>query len=231
MRDMHQTFVPGNDAPSGLAFALGIGQPAPRCAPSGGAGKFRGTFVPAQFSYEGDGRTRSALDFESLVELHHAALYRFAVSLTHAESDAGDLVQETFLSWATKGDQLRDSSKAKAWLFTTLHRHFLRIHRRAARFPHLEITEAEAELPSVEPDVVNHLDAAEVVALLARIHPQFRAAVSLFYLEDYSYEEIGTILEIPLGTVKSRIARGLAELKALVFEHASKVNDRERERS
>jgi RNA polymerase sigma-70 factor (ECF subfamily) len=161
------------------------------------------------------------VDFETLVELHYGPLYRFAMSLTRTESDACDLVQQTFLTWATKGHQLQDLSKVKSWLFTTLHRAFLESRRRSTRFPHIEITEAEAELPSVEPDMVSHLDAQDVLQLLGKMDEQFQAAVALFYLEDYSYNEIATILEIPLGTVKSRIARGLAQLKELVLRKAA----------
>lgn len=139
------------------------------------------------------------------------------MSLTRTESDACDLVQQTFLTWATKGHQLQDPSKAKGWLFTTLHRCFLESRRRTTRFPHLEINEAEAELPHIEPELVNHLDAQNVLQLLGQVDSQFQAAVALFYLEDYSYNEIASILEIPLGTVKSRIARGLGQLKALVL--------------
>ena len=172
--------------------------------------------MAARASYSED-RQRGELDFQSLVDLHYGPLYRFAMSLTRAESDACDLVQQTFLTWATKGHQLQDLSKVKSWLFTTLHRSFLESRRRSTRFPQLEITEAEAELPSVEPDLVSHLDAQEVLHLLSRVDEQFQAAVALFYLEDYSYNEIAGILEIPLGTVKSRIARGLAQLKELVL--------------
>ena len=142
------------------------------------------------------------------------------MSLTGTESDAGDLVQETFLTWANKGHQLQDASRVKAWLFTTLHRGFLESRRRVTRFPHFELTEAEAELPPVEVDLVARLDAQGVVALLGQVDPQFQAAVALFYLEDYSYQEIATILEVPLGTVKSRIARGLVQLKELVLRPA-----------
>ena len=167
-------------------------------------------------SYSED-RQRSGLDFQSLVDLHYGTLYRFAMSLTRVESDACDLVQQTFLTWATKGHQLQDSSKVKSWLFTSLHRAFLESRRRIARFPHLELTEAGAELPNVEPDQVDRLDARDVVQLLAQVDEQFQAAVALFYLEDYSYNEIAGILEIPLGTVKSRIARGLTQLRELVL--------------
>jgi RNA polymerase sigma factor (sigma-70 family) len=150
------------------------------------------------------------------VDAYYAPLYRFAMSLTRSEADAADLVQETFLAWANKGHQLQDNSKAKGWLFTTLHRGFLQSRRRFTRFPHIEISEVEGEVPQVDPGMVNHLDAQKAVELLGLVDPQYQAAVALFYLEDYSYNEIAAILEVPLGTVKSRIARGLLQLKNLV---------------
>lgn len=164
--------------------------------------------------------------FQRLVEAHYGPLYRFAMSLTRAESDACDLVQQTYLVWATKGHQLQDAAKAKSWLFTTLHRCFLESRRRGARFPHLEISEAEAELPAVEPELVNRLDARDILELLGQVDEQFQSAVALFYLEEYSYNEIAAILEVPLGTVKSRIARGLAQLRELVLRRGSSARER-----
>lgn len=185
-----------------------------------------GTFVSARASYT-QGADQGPADFQSLVDLHYAALYRFAVSLTRSENDAADLVQGTFLTWAAKGHQLLDRSKAKAWLFTTLHRAFLESQRRVTRFPHLEISSAEEELPSVE--FVEQLDSQSVLDLLARVDPQYQAAVALFYLEDYSYLEIAEILQVPLGTVKSRIARGLTQLKNLVQKAAVACKGPDRE--
>jgi RNA polymerase sigma-70 factor (ECF subfamily) len=186
------------------------------------SGEISGTFVPAHSSYNRD-RQPGALDFQVLVDAYYAPLYRFAMSLTRTESDAGDLVQDTFLAWAAKGHQLREAAKVKSWLFTTLHRRFLETQRRVTRFPEVELEEAAEELLTVEPELVDHLDAHAMVELLARVDPQFQAAVALFYLEDYSYSEISAILEVPLGTVKSRIARGLAQLKTLVLKHASRA--------
>ena len=68
----------------------------------------------------------------------------------------------------------------------------------------------------MDPSLTNELDAQQIVVLLGQVDPQYQAAVALFYLEDYSYNEIAEILGVALGTVKSRIARGLAQLKALV---------------
>ena len=75
--------------------------------------------------------------------------------------------------------------------------------------------EAEPELPVVELDLPGWLDALDMTALLSRLDETFRAPVALFYLEDCSLAEIAVILEAPLGTVKSRISRGLERLRAL----------------
>ena len=156
---------------------------------------------------------RRDLDFEQLVEQQHAPLYRFALSLSRNENDAADLVQQTFYLWARKGHQLVDPAKVKGWLFTTLHREFLAKRRRLIRFPHQALAEVEEELPAVPPELAERLDWAVAAECLAQIDAIFQAPVALFYLEDYSYQEIAEILEIPLGTVKSRIARGIAQLQ------------------
>ena len=75
-------------------------------------------------------------EFERLVNRYYRDLYRFGFSLTGSEADACDLTQETFYVWARKGHQLRNPDNAKAWLFTTLHREFLKVCRRRKRFPH-----------------------------------------------------------------------------------------------
>ena len=158
---------------------------------------------------------RGDVDFEQLVEHHHAALYRFAVSLSRNENDAADLVQQTFYLWASKGHQLVDLAKIKSWLFTTLHREFLARRRRLLRFPHHELAEVEQELPEVPPELPARLDWDVLAECLAEVDATFQAPVALFYLEDYSYSEIADILEIPLGTVKSRIARGIGQLQQM----------------
>lgn len=159
-----------------------------------------------------------SLDFESLVARHYKPLYQFAFSLTRDEADACDLTQQTFCIWATKGYQLRDVSKVKTWLFTTLHREFLGARRKLVRFPQVELEQAAAELPSVSPPPFNQLDTTQVLSALARLDEIYQAPVALFYLEDYSYNEISEILDVPMGTVKSRLARGLGRLYQLLTE-------------
>src|SRR5438552_17317624 len=103
------------------------------------------------------------LNFESIVARYYEPLYQFAFGLTQVEADACDLTQQTFYVWARKGHQLRDVSKVKTWLFTTLHREFLESRRRQTRFPHYELEQVDAELPSVSPARVNQLDSPRVV--------------------------------------------------------------------
>jgi RNA polymerase sigma-70 factor (ECF subfamily) len=156
-------------------------------------------------------------DFEQIVSQHYEPLYRFAFSLTRTEADACDLTQQTFYVWATKVHQLRDRTKVKSWLFTILHREFLNIRKRSVRFPHFELSDAVEDLPTIPPEVANTLDSARVIEFLGQVQEPYRAALTLFYLEDYSYKEIAHILEVPLGTVRSRISRGLAQLQRSIL--------------
>ena len=160
----------------------------------------------------------TGMGFESIVEQYYEPLYKFAFSLARSEADASDLTQQTFYVWATKGHQLRDQNKAKTWLFTTLHRAFLQSRRRETRFPHEPLHEAEEQLPTTDPVMAHDLDWQQVLDALGKVDENYQAAVALFYLEDCSYREIAEILDVPIGTVKSRLARGLGQLKKILLE-------------
>ena len=161
------------------------------------------------------------LDLAALVEEYYPPLYKFAYSLTGSEADASDLTQQTFYIWQTKGHQLREAGKVKSWLFTTMHHEYLNSKRRFTRFPHCDLDQAQGELPPAPALSPNQLDAETVVAALARVDQPHQGAVALFYLEDYSYKEIAEILKIPIGTVKSRLARGIAQLQQLLVPAAT----------
>ena len=157
--------------------------------------------------------------FSQLVDAHYVSLYRFALSLTRREADACDLVQQTFYIWATKGEALREMSKAKSWLFTTLYREFLRGRRRDSRATSIEdLPPGEQDIAAEDVDRVSRLDATIVVAALQSVDEVFRAPLTLFYLEDLSYLEIAGALEVPIGTVMSRLSRGKAQLR-VALEH------------
>ena len=152
-------------------------------------------------------------EFEELVDAHYKPLYRFAYSLAKNPDGASDLVQQTFCIWAEKGHQLKDRSKAKTWLFTTLFREHLAISRRGQKFADGDFDEMEYQLPAHEEDGGRHIDGQRAVHLLSQLSETFRAPLTLFYLQQHSYKEIAEILEIPIGTVMSRIARGKRQLR------------------
>ena len=165
-------------------------------------------------------------NFEALVQEHYRRLYRFAFALAGTEAEASDLTQQTFWIWGEKGHQLREGAKAKAWLFTTLNREFLKGKRRQASFPEREFDEEIDGWSVLSPAVVRSLDSQLIVKALGRLDPVYRTSLALFYLEDHSYREIASILEIPIGTVKSRIARGKGLLeKSLSEKHTGTVVD------
>ncbi len=158
-------------------------------------------------------------EFADLVDAHYQALFRFGISLTRDADRAADLVQETFCIWAEKGGQLRDRSKAKTWLFTTLHREFLGQHRRSSRYSDEPLDEETAQsLPAPEEDAERQMDGHRAMELLGALDESYRAPLMLFYLQQHSYKEIAEILGIPIGTVMSRLSRGKDILRRRMTE-------------
>ena len=152
--------------------------------------------------------------FEHAVTSCYEPLYRFALGLSRSEADAADLTQRAFERFGEKSGMLRDPAKAKTWLFTTLHREFLNQRRRASRFSDEPLDEAamEASVGSEE-DAERHMDGNRAMELLGRLDETYRAPVALFYLQQHSYKEIAEILDIPIGTVMSRLSRGKEMLR------------------
>lgn len=152
-------------------------------------------------------------EFEDLVDTHYKPLYRFAYSLAKNPDGASDLVQQTFCIWAEKGHQLKDRSKAKTWLFTTLYREHLGTVRRSSRFSDSDIDEIDYQLPAHEEDSGRQLDGKRAVFLLGQLDENYRAPLTLFYIQQHSYKEIAEVLDVPIGTVMSRISRGKKQLR------------------
>jgi RNA polymerase sigma-70 factor (ECF subfamily) len=155
-------------------------------------------------------------EYEAIVGSFYESAYRFALSLARNPDDAAELTQETFTRLLAKGSQIRDHAKVRAWLFTTLYRIYLGWKRRESDLPHLEISSVEQELPSVTPAMLDQFDVATTLDALQHLDERYRAPLMLFYLEEHSYEEIARILDIPAGTVMSRLSRGKALLRQLL---------------
>lgn len=150
---------------------------------------------------------------KNVVHEWYDPLYRFAVSLCQNPDDALDLTQSTFYKLSSKIEKLKDRSKVKSWMFSVLYREFIDQYRHRRRYPTttLEFVPEQKSESSDKPG--NHMDAAEVVEVLSQMDEKFRAPLALFYLEHFSYKEIAELLDVPIGTVMSRLRRGKDHLR------------------
>lgn len=164
-------------------------------------------------------------DFEHIVNTWYDPLYRFALSLARNTEDALDLTQSTFARYAEKGRHVNDPQKAKSWLFTVLYRDFISQRRRSWRL--VFDSDAMPAVPSGDPDHFGAdkiIDCAAALAALVELDEHFRAPLTLFYLQELSYREIAQVLNLPIGTVMSRLTRGRLALRR-ALEGTSEQND------
>ncbi len=178
-------------------------------------------------------------EFEELVEPHLGGLYGFAYKRTKKQEDAEDLVQDTLLKAWDRIDSLSDHAKVRSWLFTILMNMFLARTRTSARRNQLvPITDIEDDfdayvaspIPSPLEEVVRRSAAQAVHAALAKVPDRYALAVELRDLEGLSYKEISSVLDVPVGTIMSRIARGRKKMAALLAEWREQPPER-RERA
>jgi RNA polymerase sigma-70 factor, ECF subfamily len=158
-------------------------------------------------------------DFESAALAELDALYRAALRLTRSEAEADDLVQDTFVKAIRAKARFEPGSNLRAWLFTILMNTWRNRRRDAGRDPvdvdseRVELA-ADAAHDSASPEDLllrSTLD-VDLKAALDRMPTAFREAVWLRDVEEFSYAEIARILDVPVGTVMSRISRGRRQL-------------------
>jgi RNA polymerase sigma-70 factor (ECF subfamily) len=152
--------------------------------------------------------------FEAEALPHLKALYGTAYRMTRNAHDAEDLVQETYLRAFRAFDRYQPGTNIRAWLFTILHRARTDSFRRKGRSP--QTVELIGDGPGVPPAAQDALaqGGEDIVRAMEGLPEVFRNAVVLRDLEDFSYDEIARILEVPVGTVMSRIHRGRTLLRA-----------------
>ena len=152
-------------------------------------------------------------DVEKLVDDHYLGLYRYAFRLTGSPGDAEDLTQETFCKAQVKLHQLADAGKAKSWLFKILRNTYL--HRvRSRRQQRVLSLETVGDVPEAPPEPPPVVDPSRLQEALDDLPEVFRTPVILFYFEDFSYRDIAEQMDLPLGTVMSRLARAKTYLRA-----------------
>lgn len=175
-------------------------------------------------------QTEEPTEFERVAMPWLDAVYRFARSLTRDAPDAEDLVQETFLRAVRSWPTFRPDADCRRWLFAICHHAFL-----ASRHPRrLGLRDCEGDVDAL-PAVLVHHDAVcdgadELLArislgpalehALAALTEPFRSVVALVDGEGHSYQEAALLLEVPVGTVRSRLFRGRRLLQGSLFAHA-----------
>ncbi|NNC94295.1 MAG: sigma-70 family RNA polymerase sigma factor [Chitinophagales bacterium] len=177
--------------------------------------------------------------FESEFLPHIDSLYNFAFHLTLNDSDANDLVQETFLKSYRFIDSYEVGTNAKAWLFKILKNAFINEYRKRSKQPTKVDYEDIARYHDSEDvkgvgtldlrhDIFNDMMGDEVTNALNSLPVDFKTAIILCDIEGFTYEEIAKIVDIPIGTVRSRLHRARNMLKEVLREYALKKGFKEK---
>jgi RNA polymerase sigma-70 factor (ECF subfamily) len=149
---------------------------------------------------------------EELVAEHYQALYRYAFRLSGSAADAEDLTQEAFCKAQVHASQLRDGGRAKAWLFTILRNVYLHRVRQQRHEANLSLDDL-GDLPEPLPEPLPEVGPEQLQEALNHLPEGFRTPVILFYFEEFTYRDIAEQMELPLGTVMSRLSRAKAFLR------------------
>ena len=161
---------------------------------------------------DGDGAA-----FATLVERHRERVYRICLRVTRDAEEALDASQEAFLSALRNLDRFRGDAAFTTWLHRIAVNASYDRMRARARAPMLHVVgDDDGPEPELGPPIADHADAVadrtDVAAALRLVPDEFRAALVLADVEDLPYDEISAILEVPVGTVKSRVHRGRVAL-------------------
>ncbi len=178
----------------------------------------------------------------SIVLSHAAGLKRFAFSLCKNENDSEDLVAETVLKAFENFHRLKDRSKIKSWLFRILNNHFISIYRSKKKFVDLDFytgNNSDEEYPfslfeeiarsnfvdegNPEKKFISELTQQDINQAIRNLPDEFKQTLVLRDIEDFSYTEIAVITKVPIGTVRSRIARARSILQKKLWIHAQEL--------
>jgi RNA polymerase sigma-70 factor (ECF subfamily) len=187
--------------------------------------------VGERMSYESKDKQRV---FNEEFMPHIDAMYNFAFRLTLDEDDAKDLVQETFMKAYRFINSFETGTNAKAWLFRILKNSFINNYRKKSKQPNkVDYQEVETFYNSdsvnenittdLRVETVQHLIGDEITNALNSLDVDFRTVIILCDLEGFTYEEMAKILDIPIGTVRSRLHRARNLLKEKLKQYASSL--------
>lgn len=165
---------------------------------------------------------------------HINSMYNFAYRLTYDEDDSKDLVQDTYLKAFRFINSFQEGTNAKAWLFRILKNSFINEFRKKSKQPaKVDYQEVEGYYNSerteksitsdLRIDSIKNLIGDEISLALNALDVDFRTVIILCDLEGFTYEEMAKILDIPIGTVRSRLHRARNILKEKLAHYAKKM--------
>ncbi len=169
--------------------------------------------------------------FEKEAVPHMDAVYNFALRMTSDEDDADDLVQETYMKAFRFFDKFESGTNCKAWLFRILKNSFINDYRKQKKEPNKvdyddvqnfyeNIKSDEVESRHYELDAFSSLLDDDVSKAIAELPEDFRTVIILNDIEGFTYEEIADFVDIPVGTVRSRLHRARKMLYVQLFDYA-----------
>ncbi len=170
-------------------------------------------------------------EFEKEAIPHMDALYNFALKMTGDEDDADDLVQETYLKAFRFFDKFEKGTNCKAWLFRIMKNSFINDYRKQVKEPNKvdyedvqnfyeNIKSDEVESKHYEQDVFSNLLDDEISKAITELPEDFRTVIILSDIEGFTYDEIADFVDIPVGTVRSRLHRARKMLYSQLYDYA-----------
>jgi RNA polymerase sigma-70 factor, ECF subfamily len=154
-------------------------------------------------------------ELRALIEEQIPRLRRYGRALTGDRSLADDLVQDTLERALSRFHLWRHGSDLRAWLFTIMHNIFVNQVRSRVRHQH-EALESDAAVEAMRVSEPDWLELRDLDSALAQLPHEQRAVLLLVGLEQFTYEEAARVLQIPIGTVMSRLSRGRERLRAVL---------------
>ena len=172
--------------------------------------------------------------FENELLPHVGALQTFAYHLTYNQEDADDLVQETYMKAYRFIDKYDEGTNAKAWLFKILKNAYINEYRKKVKQPtkvdfedivayHDTDDDRISGYSDLREEIFLHMMGDEVTSAINSLPIDFRTVILLCDIEGFTYEEIASIIDVPIGTVRSRLFRARNLLKEKLTSYAQKL--------
>ncbi len=176
-------------------------------------------------------KTTSRKEFKKLIYLHMRLLYNMALKYCGNDFDAEDIVQETYWMAFNKFHQLRDKTKCKPWLLTILRNNFLKsYHKKKTRqklqkTDYINFLEASLLVNNPENILVKASNRQTILKAMDQLPEKYKEVLLLYYMDEMLYKDIANILDIPIGTVMSRLTRARGSLKVILLKQMNSTRD------